>query len=528
MNKKSLFYLAIACTLAVVGCTKSDFSESYADPSKISVTSVEKQFAGFMVSNREYVMPDYWNYFVVLRTTLPRYTQAVGWVNSPNQYVPGAAGINSRWENYYNFVAQFREFENVYNKQSQQDQEEKRIYKIAASTYFYDHTQKTVDLHGDIPWSEAGMLSAKGGDYGSSLPKYDDAASIYTKMLDDLKAFAEELNVMTIKSAILTGFKNQDIVNKGNITLWKKYVNSLRLRMLTRVSDVPAFQARYKSEVAAILADAAKYPIINSNAENIQISVHNINTDIHAKGFRTGLEDWDGNIAAKSMIDHMKANSDPRLRAVFEPGANAAGVYNGLDPMLTSTVQTSLIAGGTMSIYNRSTLSRNQYFPGVLMNAAEVSFLVSEFNLENGNPNGAKTAYNEGIKQSIEFYYWLRTLSNDNTAGSLTPATAAEINAYLLSPGVNWDLAASTASKLMLLATQKWIHYSVVQPIESWSEIRRLDAPTFNFEMDNANVQKQPPYRWLYPGSEQTYNTANYESVKPKDNLTGKLFWDVR
>lgn len=528
MNKRLLFYLGIMLTVSITACNKKDFEESYADPSKISATSVEKQYAGFLVSNREYVMPDYWNYFVALRTTLTRYTQAVGWENSPNQYVPGAAGITSRWENYYNFLAQFRELENVFSKLSVEDQKDMRIYMLTATVYFYDHTQKVVDLHGDIPWSEAGMLSSKGGDYEKALPKYDDAAAIYTKMIDDLKGFSDELNTMTVKSAIQTGFKTQDFINKGNLTLWKKYCNSLRLRMLMRLSDVPAFQSRVTSEINSIINDQAKYPVVATNAENIQISVFNLSTDIHAKGFRAGLEDWNGNLAGKAMIDHMKTNSDPRLRAMFEPGANASGVYNGLDPMQSSSVQSALVAGGTVAIYNRSTISRNEFFPGILITAAEVSFLMSEFHLRAGTTAAAKTAYNDGIKKSIEYYYWLRTLSNNNTAGNLTPTNDAQIMAYTASPAVNWDLAATNSDKIKLLATQKWIHYSVVQPVESWAEIRRLDSPVFNFEVDPANVQKLPPYRWLYANSEQTYNTANYQSVKAKDNLTTKIFWDVK
>ena len=196
--KKILFILIVGLTAGLAACNKSDFKDSYADPSKISVTSVEKQFTGFLVSNRGYVLPDYWNYFVVLRTTLTHYTQAVGWVNSTNQYVPGAAGINDRWSAYYNFLAQFREFEKVYSQLSADDQKDKRIYMIAASIYLYDHTQKVVDLHGDIPWSAAGKLSANGGDYANSLPAYDNAETVYTKMLDDLKAFANELNTCDV------------------------------------------------------------------------------------------------------------------------------------------------------------------------------------------------------------------------------------------------------------------------------------------------------------------------------------------
>ncbi|MCU7548783.1 SusD/RagB family nutrient-binding outer membrane lipoprotein [Chitinophagaceae bacterium LB-8] len=526
--KKILFILVATGAISLTACKKSDFADSYANPSSVANSNVEKQFAGFLASNRWYVLPDYWNYFVVLRTTLNHYNQAVGWANSANQYVPGAASITDRWNNYYNFLAQFRELENIYAKLPEDDQKDRRIFMIAATIYLYDHTQKVVDLHGDIPWSEAGKMSANGGDYANSLPKYDKADAIYTKMLDDLKGFADELNTISIKNPIQEGFKNQDFVNNGDLAIWKKYCNSLRLRMLARVSGVTAFQSRVATETAAILGDPNKYPLITDNADNVLINVYNLNSEIHSKNFRTGLEDWDGNIAGKAMIDHMKTNSDPRLRAIFEPGANAGGVYNGLDPMLNSSTQTSLIAGGTMSIYNRSTLSRNQYFPGVLITAAEVSYLVAEAYLRAGNDAAAKTAYNKGIAQSTEFYYWLRTLSNDNVSGTLAPTNATEIAAYVASPGVKWENATTTAEKLKLLATQKWIHFNVVQPVESWAEIRRFDAPVFNFEVDNANAQKQPPYRWLYATAEQTYNTANYSTVKAQDNLTTKIFWDTK
>ncbi|MFT3845211.1 MAG: SusD/RagB family nutrient-binding outer membrane lipoprotein [Lacibacter sp.] len=524
--KNKLFVLVTALTLVLTACKKKDFADSYADPSKISNTTVEKQFAGFLSANREYVVPSYWNYFVVLRTSVNRYNQAVGWVNSSGQYVPGAAGITDRWNNYYDFLAQYRELQNVYGTLSTDDQKLRRIFMIAATIYFYDHTQKVVDLHGDIPWSEAGKLSANGGDYQVSLPKYDKAEDIYTKMLDDLKAFADELNTISVNAGILTAFQKQDFVNKGSLTMWKKYCNSLRLRMLGRVSGVASFQTRAATETAAILGTPATYPVVSANSENIQVKVYDLNTPINSTGFRTGLEDWDGNIAGKTMIDHMNTNADPRLRAIFQPGANAGGAYIGLDQMATGSAQTTLIAGGTIAIYNRSTLSRNQFFPGALIGAAEVSFLAAEAYLKAGNNTAAKTAYNDGIAKSIEYYYWVRTLSNDNTSGTLTPYTGTEVTNYVTAAAVNWDNATTTADKLKLIATQKWLDFNVVLPLDNWAELRRLNYPTLSFEVDNANAQKQPPYRWLYAGSEATYNTVNYGAVQAKDNLTTKLFWD--
>ncbi|MEZ4904385.1 MAG: SusD/RagB family nutrient-binding outer membrane lipoprotein [Spirosomataceae bacterium] len=526
--KKIFLILAMTLTLGMVSCEKSEFEKSYADPSKISQTTVEKQFAGFLNSNQIFVLPAYTNYFVVLRLTLNRYNQAVGWANEVNQYTPGAGLITDRWNNFYGFVAQFRELEKVYAQLNTSDQNDRRIYKIASTIYFYDHAQRVIDLHGDIPLLTAGMLSTNGGDYSKSFAKYDAADALYTKMLDDLKGFSDELNTITVSAGILTGFKTQDIINKGSIDLWKKYCNSMRLRMLTRVSDATAFQARAKAEIAEILGNTAKYPVVATNTDNIQLNVYDISTSLNSKGFQTGLEDWNGNIASKKMIDHMNANADPRLRAIFEPGINAKGSYNGLDQMLDASTQTALIAGGTIAIYNRSTLSRNQFCPGPLINAAEISFMAAEFYLKNGNNTAAKAAYEAGIKQSTEYFYKIRSVSNDNTAGALAPTNDAEIAKYIAGNGVNWANATTDAERLSLIATQKWIHYNVYQAYENWAETRRLDLPKLDFQVDNSNQQKLPPYRWVYPSSEIVYNTDNYNLVKAKDNLTTKLFWDVK
>ena len=90
-------FLLIGVIIAASACTKEDFEESYADPAKVSTTSVEKQYAGFLAANSEYVIPSYWNYFVVLRPTVNRWNQAVGWVNAPVIYVilRFKAGLNT-------------------------------------------------------------------------------------------------------------------------------------------------------------------------------------------------------------------------------------------------------------------------------------------------------------------------------------------------------------------------------------------------------------------------------------------------
>lgn len=526
MNIKSLFiYVLLVASLA--SCAESQFEDSYTDPSKLAETTVAKQFSGMIYANREFVLPSYWNYFVIHRITSNRYNQAVGWVNVENQYVPGSAAINDRWNSYYNVLAQYREVEKVYNSLPESQRADQRIYIIAASTFFYDYSQQVIDLHGDIPWSAAGMLSSNGGDYTKSYASYDQADAIYAKMLDDLAAFATELNSIEVKPAVLTAFKTQDLINKGDIEKWKVYVNSLRLRMLTRVSGASAFGARAKTEIGSILADPATYPVAISNGDNIAWEVFALGTILPANNFQSGLEDWNGNIASKVIIDHMLANDDPRLEYVFEPGTEAGGKYLGLDPLMNATAQNELVSSNTLTIYNRSTISRNQYFPGVIFTATEVHLLAAEYYLKNNQPALAKVHYEQAVKQSVAFYQFLRNISNNNETAAPSVPSAADINNYLAKGAIAWDVANSETAKMKLIAEQKWLHFNVVQPIENWAELRRLNLVELTFWADQSNQQSQPPYRWVYPGSEQTYNLENYSAVQANDKLTTKLFWDV-
>jgi Starch-binding associating with outer membrane len=295
--------------------------------------------------------------------------------------------------------------------------------------------------------------------------------------------------------------------------------------MLSRVSGVAAMSARSASEIASILGNSGSYPIVTTNAENIQITIYS-QSSLNATGFRSGLEDWNGNLAGKVMIDHMKANADPRLRAVFEPGEHAGGEYIGLDPMANGGDQGTLVNDGKIAFYNRSTLSRNNWFPGLLITAAEVHFFVAEYYLKANNAPAAKTAYENGIKESIKFFYAVRAISNDNTAGELTPTSDGEINAYIASPGVTMVGAGDNA--LNLIASQKWLHLNVIEPYEDWAELRRLKLPALSFLPDNSNTLSLPPARWVYPTSETAFNTENYSKVSANDKSTAKIFWDVK
>src|SRR5690606_38912120 len=156
------------------------------------------------------------------RPTIFRYLHITGWENEENQLLPGGAAIEDRWTRYYEGLAQYRELETIYNNSVAVEQEEKRIFLLAAKVLFYDQTQQIVDLHGNIPWSKAGMLSTNNSDYLSSYPAYDRGEDIYNVMLDDLKAISTELKTITVSQSMQDRFKTQDLINGGDVALWEK------------------------------------------------------------------------------------------------------------------------------------------------------------------------------------------------------------------------------------------------------------------------------------------------------------------
>ncbi len=512
-----------AIIILSTSCSKNRLDEKYADPTKVSTASVERQFTGVLTASMDYVRMEYTKLFVVEQPTMGHYTQVMGWTNTNGQYNLPAGPIGNRWDNYYNGVMiQYRSFISLYNNQSEAEKQGSKIMKMASTIYFYDHTQQIVDIWGKIPFSEAGMLRANSGDLTKSKPKYDNGEDIYNTMLDDLKQMAEDFKTIDIPASYLKIFQTQDPILKGDVTKWRKYCNSLRLRMLMRVSGIAAFQSRVTSEVTAMLANSTDYPLVESNDDNIIMK--SVVSTYESSGLQSAFETWGTyDIAPYAMIENMKANLDPRLPVVFEPGSSANGAYTGLNPLDNAAVQGAQLSAGIISRYNGATFTRNRLYPGWLCTAGETLLHKAEaYSKIIKNDAAAKIAYESGIKASIDFYYWINSISLD-TRTTKTPAPSdAAIAAYLVAPGVNWD---TNTDKNMLIGTQEWITTGISQMGHTWAEIRRLKQPVLKFLPDNSSTMAAPPTRWVYPDAEKQLNGDNYKAVQSYDLATNPIFW---
>ena len=86
------------------------------------------------------------------------------------------------------------------------------------------------DIWGDVPYSEA----LQGFEIDGTLtPKYDKQADIYADLLVQL----EEANVLLAGTSI--SFGTGDLFYGGDPVSWRKFANSLKLRILNRAAGTP-------------------------------------------------------------------------------------------------------------------------------------------------------------------------------------------------------------------------------------------------------------------------------------------------
>jgi hypothetical protein len=336
-----------------------------------------------------------------------------------------------------------------------------------------------VETFGNIPYSQA--LNA--GVY--VLPVYDDAATIYGDLLTRLTA--------AIPNLTDTGFGAADNIYGGNPANWKKFANSLLLRMGLRVADVPALVAKS----TAAIQSAVSGGVFTSNADNATLvySSATPNTNpVWVDLVQSGRSDF---VIANTLVDKMNALADPRRASYFDQNLGA-GVYEG-GPYGDNN---------SFSAYTHvSDVIIDPTNPASLIDYSEVCFYLADAAERSisGTPATAASFYNKGITASFD--YW----------------GTSDVATYLLNPDVNYATAPGTWK--VKIGTQLWLAmYN--RGYEAWTAWRTYDFPGFNLPA----ISEDPvPTRYTYPINEQNLNKTNYTAASTAiggDNQTTKVFWD--
>ncbi len=336
--------------------------------------------------------------------------------------------------------------------------------------------QTLVDTYGNIPYSAALDLA------NNQLPVYDDASTIYTQMISRLQTDITNLD------ASGSSFSSGDYFYSGNIPSWKKFGNSLLLKLGITIADSNAALAQ--STVNAAISGG----VFTSPADNCQFpylaTSPNYNP-IYANVIASGRHDY---VGGKTIIDEMNTASDPRISKFFDPIAGGTTFIGGTIGNPSAYASFSVVGAFT----------RTPAFPGTVLSYTEVAFYLAEA-AARWNTSPAAAAYSTAVQAS--FTEW--------GAGDATTYITA--HPY------------SQATWKQSIGNEAWVAmYN--QPITSWTFYRRLDYPQLVAPPTAiANASGKVPVRLTYPVSESTTNPTNWKAASTAiggDLLTTKLFWD--
>lgn len=520
--------------LILIGIScKEELEERYENPDRTANATIDQFFTAMLNNNR--VRPLYWEMSTFTNWHIGVYTQSVGFLNTEYVYQQNEAYISDRWDDFYRpgangagVMALYREIEKSYATLSAVEQKSLKVFVQAAKVVLYDQTAQMVDMWGDIPFSEAGLLNKTGEVV---YPAFDSDVAIYDTLLAGLKEASEYFSSVKLASSTQSIFSTQDILLHGDLKRWQRYTNALRLRLLMRISFVD--EGRAKTEVMEMLGNPSAYPLPGDAAtqydpDNDDVLLQPL-TD-YIDDLHIAFTDWTNYPAPYFMLEKvLKPEQDPRIPVLYDKyGQTMNGQfmpnagYNGM-PVAYSQIEQQINLE-KFAILDSGTFLYNSKLPGVLMTASEVNFLKAEA-YERWGGGSAVNEYTEGIRRSVVFYYYLNNL-NQSSVRKIQPPTEVTIDSFIANdiiPGYT----GTQSEKLEAIWTQKWIHFGFLQAIQSWSELRRTKVPQLYFYTSPLTGYELPPSRLTYPTNEKTFNN-NYTTVAQKDTRNDRVFWDVR
>ncbi|MEZ4948461.1 MAG: SusD/RagB family nutrient-binding outer membrane lipoprotein [Saprospiraceae bacterium] len=351
------------------------------------------------------------------------------------------------------------------------------------------------NAYGDIPYNEAIQ-----GATDNFTPAYDDQQAIYMDLLSELERADQLL-------AAGDGSIDGDILLGGDMDKWRKFANSLRLRLLMyangQISDAG-------SQFASIVD---KGNILSSNNDNVVLTyTGSFPNEFPLVPLKQG--DFDAVAIGKAASDVMESYSDPRLLRFARPNnedfsnnPTFIGAVNGQGEDCSKDGASRL--GVQYYNYPDLTTAASLNLPmaeGVVMTFSEVEFLLAEAAAKGWINDDVETHYRNGIQASMQ-YHMVDYAAFGYTGG---------FNEYYSTSGVAYSMVTD-------IWEQKWFAL-FFHGLEPYFEVRRWyvesgnsfdGIPFLNATCGNLNSDNLP-LRFLYPGEEQSLNASNYSNAIDK------------
>jgi len=350
------------------------------------------------------------------------------------------------------------------------------------------------DTFGDVPYSEA--IQGRSGQY---MPKFDKQEVIYADLFRKL----DSANVYLKAGADLSVVQGaMDPLYAGKAALWRKFGNSLYLRLLLRVSNRTEAIAGGKTAAAKIremvVENAGEYPIMTTNDESAMLRF--TGTVPYQSTFHNWRAyDFNGSSAlSQFFVNNLVQWNDPRLPLW-------ATTYEGMYSGVPSGYPVTSVPEG-QSRYKPELATEPRL--GNILNYPEVQFILAECAIRGFISSDAKTFYERGVTNAITLW------------GVTVPAN------YLTSADVKWDNTYDFDTKLEQIHVQKY-YTLFFTDFQQWFEFRRTGHPVLpkGTGLQNGGIM---PARLNYPLYVQSLNQENYRAAvadQGADNINTKVWW---
>jgi hypothetical protein len=498
-NKLTKFSLALlALTSLLASCTK-DFEEINTDPNSTPNALPQQLLAPALVSSMHFNMIRNRNFNNELMQVTVDQSDAEGRVFRYD--------FRSNWSDYlYNGL--YSELTNF-----------KDIYKIASNPVTYNQSYMAIslicqswlysiltDTYGDIPYTQSNLAR----DSGIYEPRFDRQQDIYLSIFQRLEEANELLkdNIGIVASS--------DPVYNGSVSRWRKFGNSLYLRLLLRVSGKADVTSLVAAKIKDILEDnAANYPIMTNNDESAILRWTGAGP--YVSPYLTVREqDFRAPGIAKFFIDNLVTWGDPRIdislgsnninRWAIAPSQGAfegipSGYLPGSNPPKKSYFYSSTSAKSLQT----------DPMTGIMMTYAELLFIKAEASVKGWISAPVEPFYNDGVLNSITL--WL-------------PTWNVPIGTYLVSADLQWNNAGTLEDKMEQIHLQKY-YAMFLTDLQQWFEYRRTGHPVIPKGPGLQNNGEMPS-RMTYPVYVQSTNPTNYQlaiAAQGPDLISTKVWW---
>ncbi len=390
------------------------------------------------------------------------------------------------WNAWYIQLSNFKDMY-LFASENTVDENNSKVYMgISLICQAWIHSLIT-DTYGDVPYFESNK--AKESIY---TPAFDRQKDIY----EDIFKKLEQAN------DLLKGGKNvssiYDPVYLGNVLLWRKFGNSLYLRLLLRISGKQDVAAGAIAKIKEIVDEnSVNYPLIAANTESAILKWTGA-SPLNSPFADMRDAEWRYPKACSYFVDKLDDTGDPcisRWVALFN------GLYEGIPsgyiygevPEPKSNLQDAL---------------RTEPLLGNMMNYAELQLILAEAAAKGWiNTKTAKEYYETAVTNRITL--WGRT-----------------VGTYLSGAAIAWSDNDLQETKMEKIHWQKYLSLFYTD-VQAWVEYRRTGHPVL-YKGPGLRNDGVMPARIFYPITVQATNLINYEKaleIQGPDDLKSLMWW---